>query len=191
MICETILAQQHTAHSTVPPLRLVLRIRRGRAGRRTGQRRPELFNPGFLRSFLRHFERQPMSDSVDREIGQRHRTGSSVRRPSRTRIGLSSPLKPSHRLTLRMNASQKQLSCSVQEHGATMARERLPWEHRLMTKKITLEQKWHQLSEAAKKEAEKLPHGKEREALLRKARQLETASQIDQWISSPALQPPT
>jgi integrase len=25
----------------------------------------------------------------------------------------------------------------------------------------------------------------------RKARQLETASQIDQWISSPALQPPT
>jgi hypothetical protein len=62
---------------------------------------------------------------------------------------------------------------------------------RPMTKKITLEQKWHQLSEAAKKEAEKLPHGKEREALLRKARQLETASQIDQWISSPALQPPT
>jgi hypothetical protein len=70
-------------------------------------------------------------------------------------------------------------------------RELLPWEHRPMTKKITLEQKWHRLSEAAKKEAEKLPHGKEREALLRKARQLETASQIDQWISSPALQPPT
>jgi hypothetical protein len=52
-----------------------------------------------------------------------------------------------------------------------------------MTKKITLERKWHQLSEAAKKEAEKLPYGAEREALLRKARQLETASQIDQWIS--------
>jgi hypothetical protein len=68
---------------------------------------------------------------------------------------------------------------------------KLPWEHRPMTKKITPEQKWHQLSEAAKNEAEKLPHGKEREALLRKARQLETASQIDQWISSPALQPPT
>ena len=69
-----------------------------------------------------------------------------------------------------------------------MARELLPWEHRPMIKKITLEQKWH---EAAKQEAEKLPHGKEREALLRKARQFETASQIDQWISSPALQPPT
>jgi hypothetical protein len=90
-----------------------------------------------------------------------------------------------------MNASQKQLSCSVQEHGAMMARELLPWEHRPMIKKITLEQKWHQLSEAARQEAEKLPHGKEREALLRKARQFETASQVDQWISSPALQPPT
>ena len=62
---------------------------------------------------------------------------------------------------------------------------------RPMTKKITLQQKWRELSEAAKKEAEKLPYGEEREALLRKARQLETASQIDQWISSPALQPPT
>jgi hypothetical protein len=60
-----------------------------------------------------------------------------------------------------------------------------------MTKKITLEQKWRELSEAAKNEAENLPYGEEREALLRKARQLETASQIDQWISSPALQPPT
>jgi hypothetical protein len=30
-------------------------------------------------------------------------------------------LKPPHRLTLQMNASQKQLSCSVQEHGAMMA----------------------------------------------------------------------
>jgi hypothetical protein len=67
------------------------------------------------------------------------------------------------------------------------------WEHQgaSMTKKITLEQKWRKLSEAAKKEAETLPHGNEREALLKKARQLETASQIDQWISSPALQPPT
>jgi hypothetical protein len=39
-------------------------------------------------------------------------------------------------------------------------------------------QKWHQQSEAAKNEAEKLPHGKERDALVRKARQLKTASQI-------------
>ena len=57
-------------------------------------------------------------------------------------------------------------------------------------RKITLEQKWHQQSEAAKNEAEKLPHGKEREALVRIARQLETASKIDQWLSSPGLKPP-
>jgi hypothetical protein len=59
-----------------------------------------------------------------------------------------------------------------------------------MRRKITIEQNWHQQSEEAKSEAEKLPYGKEREALVRKARQLKTASQIDRWISSPALKPP-
>jgi hypothetical protein len=55
---------------------------------------------------------------------------------------------------------------------------------------ISIEQKWHQQSEAYKNEAQKLPYGKEREALLRKARQLETASRINQWLSSPGLKPP-
>ena len=59
-----------------------------------------------------------------------------------------------------------------------------------MGTKMSLEQKWHQQSEAAKNEAEKLPHGKAREALIRMARQLETASQINQWLSSPELKPP-
>ena len=59
-----------------------------------------------------------------------------------------------------------------------------------MRRKITIEQNWLQQSEEAKSEAEKLPYGKEREALVRKARQLKTASQIDQWLSSPALTPP-
>jgi hypothetical protein len=59
-----------------------------------------------------------------------------------------------------------------------------------MRNRITVEEKWQQQSEAAKNEAQKLPHGKEREALLRKARQLKTASQINQWLSSPGLQPP-
>jgi hypothetical protein len=57
-----------------------------------------------------------------------------------------------------------------------------------MTGKITIEQKWHQQSEAAKDEAEKLPQGKERDALVR--RQLHTASQINAWLSSPGLRPP-
>ncbi len=56
--------------------------------------------------------------------------------------------------------------------------------------KITIEQKWHQLSETARDEAEKLPHGKQRQALERKARQLETASQLNQWLSSSELKPP-
>jgi hypothetical protein len=60
-----------------------------------------------------------------------------------------------------------------------------------MAAKITVERKWHQQSEDAKNEAEKLPQGKEREALVRKARQLHTASQINEWLSSPELQPPT
>jgi hypothetical protein len=54
----------------------------------------------------------------------------------------------------------------------------------------TVEEKWRQQSEAAREEAEKLPFGKQREALARKARQLQTASQIEKWLSSPELQPP-
>ena len=49
-----------------------------------------------------------------------------------------------------------------------------------------LAQEAHRLTERA----ETLPHGKERELLSRKARQLETASRINDWMSSPGLQPP-
>jgi hypothetical protein len=59
-----------------------------------------------------------------------------------------------------------------------------------MRDKRTIEQKWLQQSEEAKAEAQKLTHGKARDALVRKARQLETASQINQWLSSPGLHPP-
>ena len=57
-------------------------------------------------------------------------------------------------------------------------------------RKMNLEEKCHQESLAAKAEAEKLPHGRQREALARKARQLETASQMSRWLSSPELKPP-
>jgi hypothetical protein len=60
-----------------------------------------------------------------------------------------------------------------------------------MIKKRTTEQKWHEQSEATKDEAAKLPYGRLKEQLLRKARQLQTASEISQWLSSPGLQPPT
>jgi hypothetical protein len=49
---------------------------------------------------------------------------------------------------------------------------------------------WHEQAETLLAEAEKLPYGDEREALERKARQLEITSQINQWVSSPGLQPP-
>jgi hypothetical protein len=60
-----------------------------------------------------------------------------------------------------------------------------------MIKKKTIEQKWLEQSEAAKDEAAKLPYGKLKNQLLQKARQLQTASQINHWLSSPGLQPPS
>jgi len=39
-------------------------------------------------------------------------------------------------------------------------------------------------------EAKKMPHGKEREELLRKARQADTALRINDWLSSPGLKQP-
>jgi hypothetical protein len=62
---------------------------------------------------------------------------------------------------------------------------------RIMSKRKTTEQKWHEQSEATKDEAAKLPYGRLKEQLLRKASQLQTASQISRWLSSPGLQPPT
>jgi hypothetical protein len=41
-----------------------------------------------------------------------------------------------------------------------------------------------------KQEAETKPRGPERDELLRKARQAETAAHIDEWLSSPGLKPP-
>lgn len=56
--------------------------------------------------------------------------------------------------------------------------------------KPTIEEKWHYQAQAYKQEAAKLPYGKERDELLRKARQLETASHMNEWLSSPGLSPP-
>jgi hypothetical protein len=49
------------------------------------------------------------------------------------------------------------------------------------------------LTEQAKEiqdRAQKLRPGPERDALLKQARQLETASHMNEWLSSPGLQPP-
>lgn len=54
----------------------------------------------------------------------------------------------------------------------------------------TITQNWSDQAEALEREAEMLPMGRAREALLKKARQLRTASEMDRWISSPGLKPP-
>jgi hypothetical protein len=56
--------------------------------------------------------------------------------------------------------------------------------------KPTFEHRLAQEAHRVKERAKTLPQGKERELLSRKARQLETASHISEWISSPGLQPP-
>ena len=54
----------------------------------------------------------------------------------------------------------------------------------------TTDRKWLEQARAARAEAEKLPQGPERDALMRTARQLETASQMNEWLTSPGLRPP-
>ena len=41
-----------------------------------------------------------------------------------------------------------------------------------------------------REKADETPFGRERDELLRKARQIDTAAHIDEWLSSPGLQPP-
>jgi hypothetical protein len=48
-----------------------------------------------------------------------------------------------------------------------------------------------QEAERLRAEAEKLPPGMERHDLERKARQVEIAAHVDEWLKSPGLQPPT
>jgi hypothetical protein len=42
----------------------------------------------------------------------------------------------------------------------------------------------------ARERASKLDPGFERDKMLRKARQADTASHLDEWVNSPGLQPP-
>ncbi len=54
---------------------------------------------------------------------------------------------------------------------------------------MTTEEKWREQREAILDQAKTLPHGRERDELMRKARQLQTASHINEWLSSPGLRP--
>jgi hypothetical protein len=56
--------------------------------------------------------------------------------------------------------------------------------------KAPFEQRLPQEALRVNEQIKSLPHGRERELLSRKARQLETASHITEWLSSPGLKPP-
>jgi hypothetical protein len=56
--------------------------------------------------------------------------------------------------------------------------------------KATLEQRLAQEALRVQEQIKSLPRGRERELLSLKARQLETASHITEWLSSPGLRPP-
>ena len=51
----------------------------------------------------------------------------------------------------------------------------------------SLEERLNQEAEALRKRARQLPPGRVREALLRKARNDETAAHLTQWLMSPSL----
>ena len=59
-----------------------------------------------------------------------------------------------------------------------------------MPGKTTVQQDWQEQAAAAKAAAEKLPHGRQRDALAREARQLNTASKMNEWLSSTGLEVP-
>ena len=56
---------------------------------------------------------------------------------------------------------------------------KLPFDQRLMQEALRIQE-----------QVKSTPPGRKRELLVRKARQLETASRINDWLSSPGLQPP-
>ena len=64
-------------------------------------------------------------------------------------------------------------------------------EHRKRFKQeATLQDRIIAWAKEVRAQAAELPHGPERDALLKKVRQAETAMHLDDWANSPGLQPP-
>jgi hypothetical protein len=55
---------------------------------------------------------------------------------------------------------------------------------------LTLQERLDKFTQAARAAAKNMPAGAERHDLLRKARDGETAAEMERWLSSPGLQPP-
>jgi hypothetical protein len=61
---------------------------------------------------------------------------------------------------------------------------------RRFKQKISLRDRLAYFAKAAREKASLLPPGAEKDELLRKARQADTTAHIEEWCSSPGLQPP-
>ena len=72
----------------------------------------------------------------------------------------------------------------MMEQGVRRGRSR----HR---QELPLKVRLAQAARASREAAQTTRSQDEREALLRAARQYETAAHLDEWLSSPGLQPPT
>jgi len=55
---------------------------------------------------------------------------------------------------------------------------------------LTFDERLAAEAKRLKEQAGKLPLGKQRDELVRKARQIDVASHMNEWLSSPGLQPP-
>jgi hypothetical protein len=55
---------------------------------------------------------------------------------------------------------------------------------------MAFDERLHQAANQARDAAQKLPQGKERDDLLKKARQAEAAAHLNEWLSSPGSQLP-
>jgi hypothetical protein len=55
---------------------------------------------------------------------------------------------------------------------------------------ISLKERLASFAKEAREKASELRPGPEQDALLKKARQADTASHLDEWANSPGLQPP-
>lgn len=63
-------------------------------------------------------------------------------------------------------------------------------QRRRIKHKTSLEERLTEQAKSLRDRAKKMPPGVERDALVRRARQAETASRINEWLSSPGLRSP-
>jgi len=63
-------------------------------------------------------------------------------------------------------------------------------QRRRFTQTVSLEERLAGEAKRLREQAKALPHGPQREDLLRKARQVETGCHINDWLRSPGLQSP-